>query len=154
MGDNLGKKFEVKFKEDFEKIPGSTIDRIYDVTNGYFGLRNICDFIGYVYPTIFYFECKSINGNTFPLSNLKQYNKLITKKGIKGVKAGVVLWFKDHDKILYIPIETFEKLIKDNKKSYNIKYLNENEYKVIIIPTIKKRLFLSGDYTVLLNMED
>lgn len=91
MGDNLGKKFEVKFKEDFEKIPGSTIDRIYDVTNGYFGLRNICDFIGYVYPTIFYFECKSINGNTFPLSNLKQYDKLITKKGIKGVKAGVVL---------------------------------------------------------------
>ena len=154
MGDNLGKKFEVKFKEDFEKIPGSTIDRIYDVTNGYFGLRNICDFIGYVYPTIFYFECKSINGNTFPLSNLKQYNKLITKKGIKGVKAGVVLWFKDHDKILYIPIETFEKLIEDNKKSYNIKYLNEDEYKVIIIPTIKKRLFLSGDYSVLLNMED
>lgn len=154
MGDNLGKKFEVKFKEDFEKIPGSTIDRIYDVTNGYFGLRNICDFIGYVYPTIFYFECKSINGNTFPLSNLKQYNKLITKKGIKGVKAGVVLWFKDHDKILYIPIETFEKLMEDNKKSYNIKYLNEDEYKVIIIPTIKKRLFLSGDYSVLLNMED
>ena len=154
MGDNLGKKFEAKFKEDFEKIPGSTIDRIYDVTNGYFGLRNICDFIGYVYPTIFYFECKSINGNTFPLSNLKQYNKLITKKGIKGVKAGVVLWFKDHDKILYIPIETFEKLIEDNKKSYNIKYLNEDEYKVIIIPTIKKRLFLSGDYSVLLNMED
>ncbi len=91
MADNLGKKFEVKFKEDFSKIPGSSIDRIYDVTNGFYGLRNICDYIGYIYPNIYYIECKSILGNTFPLANLKQYDKLIKKIGIKGVIVGVVL---------------------------------------------------------------
>ena len=154
MSDNLGKKFEQRFKEDFGKIPGTSIDRIYDVTSGYFGLRNICDFIAYYYPYIFYMECKSINGNTFPLSNLKQYDKLLGKKDIKGVKAGVVLWFKDHDKILYIPIQTFEKLKQDDKKSFNIKYLETKEYKAIEIPTTKKKTFLVGDYTVLLNMED
>lgn len=152
MSENLGKKFELRFKEDFSLIPGASIDRIYDVTNGYFGLRNICDFIGYVFPNIFYFECKSINGNTFPLINLKQYDKLIVKKNIKGVNAGVVLWFKDHDKIVYIPITTFEKLKNDDKKSFNIKYLQSKEYFCVEIPTVKKRTFLHADYSVLLNI--
>lgn len=154
MADNLGKKFEYKFKEDFEQIPNATIDRIYDTTNGFFGIRNICDFIGYKYPNIAYLECKSIKGNTFPLTNLKQYDKLILKKGIKGVICGVILWFRDHDKILFIPIDTFEKLKKDNKKSFNIKMLQDTYYKSIIIPTVKKRTFLTGDYTVLFNEEE
>lgn len=91
MSDNLGKKFEQVFKEDFSKIPGCSIDRIYDPGFGMRGVSNICDFIGYVYPTVYYLECKSIKGNTFPLTNLKQYNKLSKKVGIKGVRAGVIL---------------------------------------------------------------
>ena len=51
---NLGKQFELKFKEDFSKIPESTIDRIYDVTTGYKSISNVCDFICYKYPNIFY----------------------------------------------------------------------------------------------------
>ena len=35
MAVNRGKQFEKKFKEDFSKIPDSTIDRLYDTTNGY-----------------------------------------------------------------------------------------------------------------------
>lgn len=41
MADNVGKKFEQKLKEDFLKIPGATIDRIYDTTNGFIGIRNM-----------------------------------------------------------------------------------------------------------------
>jgi hypothetical protein len=91
MAENYGKAFEQRFKRDFSKLPNSSIDRIYDTTNGFRGIKNICDFIGYVFPNIFYLECKSIKGNTFPLTNLKQYDKLIVKSGIKGVICGVIL---------------------------------------------------------------
>ena len=154
MADNVGKKFEQKLKEDFLKIPGATIDRIYDTSNGFRGIKNICDFIGYRYPNIFYFECKTIKGNTFPLTNLKQYDKLLAKKNIKGVIAGVVLWFYEHDKVLFIPIKTFEKLKENNQKSFNIKMVEGQEYPSIVIPSVKKRTFMDSDYTVLLSMEE
>ena len=154
MADNVGKKFEQKLKEDFLKIPEATIDRIYDTTNGFTGIRNICDFIGYRYPNIFYFECKTIKGNTFPLTNLKQYDKLLAKKNIKGVIAGVVLWFYEHDKVLFIPIKTFEKLKENNQKSFNIKMVGGSEYPSVVIPSVKKRTFMDSDYTVLLSMEE
>lgn len=32
---NYGKKFEEKFKGDFLKLDGSSLDRLYDVMNGY-----------------------------------------------------------------------------------------------------------------------
>ena len=35
MGLSLGKKFEIQFRDDFLKIDGSTIDRLYDTMNGY-----------------------------------------------------------------------------------------------------------------------
>lgn len=154
MADNVGKKFEQKLKEDFLKIPGATIDRIYDTTNGFIGIKNICDFIAYCYPNIFYLECKTIKGNTFPLTNLKQYDKLLAKKNIKGVIAGVVLWFYEHDKVLFVPIKTFEKLKENNQKSFNIKMVGGQEYPSVVIPSIKKRTFMDSDYTVLLSMEE
>lgn len=154
MADNLGKKFELKFKEDFAKIPNSSIDRIYDVTSGYYGLRNICDFIGYCYPRIYYLECKSILGNTFPLSNLKQYDKLRGKTGIKGVIVGVIIWFRDHDKVVFVPINTITQLKEEGKKSVHVNMIKDNKYKIIDIPSVKKRTFLDSDYTVLIDMEE
>lgn len=91
MPENYGKKFEAQLKQDFLKIPGSTIDRLYDPGFGMRGVKNISDFIGYVYPNIFYLEVKSKKGNTFPLTNLTQYDKLLTKKNKKGVIAGAVI---------------------------------------------------------------
>ena len=92
MAINKGKKWEAKFKEDFlRSVPDSTIDRLYDTMGGYIAVTNISDFIGYSYPNIFYLECKSIQGNTFPFSNLSQYDKLTKKVGIHGVRAGVIL---------------------------------------------------------------
>ena len=91
MANNLGKAFEARFKSDFSKIPNSSIDRIYDPGFGMRGISNICDFIGYVKPNIFYLECKSKKGNTFPLINLKQYEKLTVKQNIPGTVVGVIL---------------------------------------------------------------
>ena len=154
MSRDYGKKFETIFKADFERIENATIDRLYDPGFGMRGIKNICDFIGYKYPFIVYAECKSKKGNTFPLQNLSQYNKLIAKKNVKGAKVGVVLWFIDHDIVLWIPITTFEKLFADNKKSFNVKMVQEKEYPCIIIPTIKSRTFLHGDYSVILKEKE
>ena len=65
---------------------------------------NICDFYGYIFPNLYYLECKSIEGNTFPLSNFTQYEKMKEKVGIHGVRAGVILWFVAHKKVVYIPV--------------------------------------------------
>lgn len=53
--------------------------------------KNLCDFICYFNKNLFLIEAKSIRGNTFPLSNLSQYDKLKAKVGIPGVRAGVVI---------------------------------------------------------------
>lgn len=153
MATNKGKAFEVKFKSDFSKIEGSTIDRIYDSVSGYKNIRNVCDFIAYVYPRIYYMECKSHKGNTFPLTNLKQYPDLLRKKGIKGVVAGAIIWFIERDKVIFVPIETFEQLFAEGKKSVNVKMIGDPNYKILEIPSTKKRTFMDSDYSVLLDFE-
>jgi penicillin-binding protein-related factor A (putative recombinase) len=154
MPTNYGKAWEQKIKEDFTKVPNSTIDRIYDSVSGYKSISNISDFIGYVYPNIFYLEAKSCKGNTFPLTKLTQYEKLISKVGVPGVRAGVLLWFIDHDSVLYIPISTFTKLKEDNKKSVNIKMIEDGSYNIKVVPSTKKRVFLDCDYTFLKELQD
>lgn len=152
MNINRGKQFEQKFREDFLKIPGVSLDRLYDQVSGKRGVKNISDFIGYYYPNIFYLELKSHRGNTFPLSNLSQYDKLLPKVGINGARVGVVIWFIDHDKIYYVPISTIKKMKDDGKKSVSIKDIGT--YRIIDIPSNKKRVFLDSDYSVLFNLQE
>lgn len=154
MALNYGKAFESKFKEDFLKVQGATVDRLYDPTSGYVGIKNICDFIGYIYPNIFYIECKSTKGGTFSLNKLTQYDKLISKVGIHGVRVGIVIWFYEKNLVLYVPITTVIKLKNDEKKSINVKYLNTKEYNVIEIPSKLKRIFMDSDYSILKNLKD
>ena len=151
---NYGKQFEKKFASDVIKVPGVSVDRILDVTYGYKSISNVSDFIVYKYPEIFYMEIKSIHGNTFPLTNLTQYEKLLRKKGIKGVNAGVTIWFIDHQRVVYVPITTFERLKDEGAKSLNIRTLDLSEYGVIEVPSIKKRVFLDSDYSVIFKGTD
>lgn len=154
MSDNYGKNFEQKFKLDFLKtVPNSTIDRLYDPVGGYYGVRNISDFIGYSYPFIFYIELKTHKGASIPFDNITQYDKLIQKIGIKGVRAGVVLWLYEKDMVLYVPISTIRKMKEDGKKSVGVRSLEE-DYKIIQIPSKKKRIFMDSDYSCLLNLDN
>ena len=147
MSDNIGKKFERRFQKNFLKMPGSTIDRLYDVTLGYENISQICDFIGYVYPNIVYVECKAYKGNTFPLSKLTQYDKLLAKKDVNGAIAGAVIWFYERDKVLFAPIKTIEQMKNDGKKS--IKYTDDELYNIIDVPSVKRRTFMDSDYSVI-----
>lgn len=152
MAKNYGKEFEQKFKEDFLKLDDSTIDRLYDTMNGYKSIKQISDFIGYIYPNIFYIECKSHRGASIPMGNITQYEKLKEKIGIKGVRTGVVLWLIDKDKVLYVPMSTIKQLKEQGEKSIGVRHL-EN-YNIIEIPSVKKRVFMDSDYTILKTLKE
>lgn len=157
MSAVLGKQFEEKVKEDWLKISdNAVIDRNYDITTGYAHISGISDFTAYLYPNLYYLEVKTVKGNTFPIGNLTQLNKLKEKIGKNGVRAGVIIWFYEHDNmILYIPAKTFVKLQENGEKSFNVKkMLNSEIYKSIRIPSIKKRVFYDSDYSILKNLEE
>ena len=152
MAANYGKEFEIKFKEDFLKLKDSTVDRLYDTMNGYKSISQVSDFVGYVYPNIFYIECKSHRGASIPMGNITQYEKLKKKIGIPGVRAGVVLWLIDKDLVMYVPMSTVKLLKENGEKSIGVRHLDD--YNIKVIPSIKKRVFMDSDYSLLLNLED
>ena len=154
MANNYGKNFEQKFKKDFLKtVNNSTVDRLYDPTNGFYSISNISDFICYAYPNIFYIENKTHKGASLPFDNIRQYNKMVEKIGIPGVRVGVVLWLYEKDTVLYIPISTVKKMKEEGKKSVGLKAI-EDGYNIKVIPSIKKRIFMDSDYSVLMNLEE
>lgn len=152
MAKNYGKEFEQKFKEDFLKLEDSTIDRLYDTMNGYKSIKQVSDFIGYAFPNIFYIECKSHRGASIPMGNITQYDKLKEKIGRKGVRAGVILWLIDKDKVMYIPMATVKQLKEQGEKSIGIRHLED--YNIIEIPSVKKRVFMDSDYTILKSLKE
>ena len=153
MASDLAKGFEQKFREDWLKLPDSTIDRLYDPMGGYGGITNVSDFIGYRFPYICYMETKTKKGNTFPFTNLTQYDKLIKKIGIKGVIAGVVIWFYEKDTVVFVPIEVCKQMKENGEKSINcdkiLKNSYEPHYEITIIPSEKIRVYMNSDYSVL-----
>lgn len=155
MSANRGKSFEERLKEDWERtVPGSSIDRIYDTVNGLRGVSNVCDFICFRKPNIFFLEVKSHKGNTFPFVNLPQYEKLSKKIGIDGVRAGVVIWFYEHDRVIYVPASTIRKMKADGLKSVNIKTIGADGYRYVEIPSEKMRVYMKSDYSVLLSLNE
>ena len=99
-------------------------------------------------------ECKTHKGNTFPLTNFTQYDKLITFnfENIENSHCGIVLWMIEHDDaIFYLPIKIVDKMIKDGLKSFNIKKHDHKKYPIIKIPSTKKRVFYDSDYSILLE---
>ena len=152
---NRGKQFEERLKFDFKRVfPGGSIDRIYDQVSGNKTISNISDFIAYNYPYLFYLECKSTQENTFNFHKLTQYDKLTGKVGIKGVRTGVVIWFIEHDRVLYVPIQTITKMKEDGLKSVNIREIDKTDYRFFNIPSTKLRVFMESDYSVLMDTQE
>lgn len=153
---NKGKRFEHKFTEDIKRTFNDyVLIRLPDQLSGYKNSSaNICDFLLYTYPCFYLIECKSKEGNTFPFVNLTQYDKLIEKSGIKGVRSGIVIWFIDHDKVIYVPVKTIKQMKDDGLKSLNITKINNLGYRYFEIPSIKKRVFLDSDYSVLKTTDE
>lgn len=151
---NRGKQFEAKFKEDWKKsFPGSFLFRIPDQVSGYLTTsQNPCDFLGYTKGRLFLIECKSVEGNTINFSLIRQYERLLDYIGLEGVYPGILVWFRDHDKVIWVPVTEAEKMKKAGAKSINIKMLKDPNYNIIDIPSVKKRVFMDSDYKVLLDL--
>lgn len=154
MGINRGKQFEEKLEEQFEKLENISFDRIYDVTMGYKGVNNPCDFILYKRPNILYLECKAKNDNTLNFkSDIRenQWNKLLEHTEVDGVNAGIICWFIKHDKTVYLPIEWLEYMRRKGYKSFNIKK-DMNVIPVLEVIGKKKKVFF--DYNLNKFLED
>lgn len=113
------------------------------------GVSNISDFIGYIYPNIYYLECKTHKGASIPFDVITQYDKLVKKVDIPGVRAGVILWlYEKEDTIIYLPVKTIQQMKEDGEKSFGIRHFNSN-YRYIKIPSTKLTKYYKGDYSVL-----
>ena len=149
-----GKAFEEHFKKEWKRVfPNGDIVRLYDTTNGYLNIKNVSDFICYVYPNMFFIECKTCKGASLSFTNISQYDKLLEKASIPGVRSGVVLYLYDRFRVFYIPVKTIEKMKKDGKKSVGIKAFEEG-YRIIEIPSKKLKVFTESDYSVLTLLKD
>ncbi len=157
MAVNYGKKFEDVIREAFEKVPGVSIDRLHDQTTKFKGTSaNICDFIVYREPYEYYFECKSVHGNTLPFSNITaiQWNGLLEKSFIEGVFAGIICWWVDKDRTAFIPIQTLQYMKENSAKSFPCSLLDTritDWEDVVEIKGKKKRVFFGYDMEEFLN---
>ena len=150
MGNpNYGKEFENLVKQGFSKIPNVSIDRLHDQMTGYLGSKNICDFIVYKKPYEIYIECKSTRGNTLTFANIteNQWTGLLEKSKLKGVKAGVLIWFIDRDVTMFAPIQFLQYMKESGLKSIKPDPFVLPPYKVIYIEGKKKRVFYDYDFT-------
>lgn len=147
---NRAKAFETRFKADWlRSMPQSFCYRLYDTTSGYRGISNVSDFICYSYPYIYLLDCKSSDSNTFSV-DFRQYDDMIKYKDIKGLCVGIIWWSIPNESVVFIPVQTFEQLRKEGKKSFNFKkMINDPNYKSQVIPSNKLRTYLQSDYSVM-----
>lgn len=149
MATNRGKDFEEVVKDSFLRVPDTSVVRLPDPVQGYLGIRNISDFIVYHYPYQYFIECKSVHGDRFSIHSgdpkrryglitNNQWNGMSEQSKLNGVKAGVIVWFIDHDITRYLPIASLQVLYDNNVKS--IKY-DFTSIPHIDIEGSKKRVF-------------
>jgi len=155
MKVSRGKDFEEKFREQLEGLENISVDRFPDPMTGFLGVRNICDFGVYEYPFQYYIECKAFSGNTLNFKSgitENQWSGLTKKNQIKGVTAGILIWFIDYDKTVFVPIEILENRRQIGFKSLNIKEILEDDLFYIEMKGRKKRVFF--DYDIKGFMDD
>ena len=152
MSLNRGKQWEMKVKECWHKtMPNSFILRLPDQQSGYHLSSNVSDYIAFKSPRLFLLECKSVLGNTVPFANLTQYEKMLPYKNVEDIFPGFMVWWVEHGIVAWVPVETVECMKKENKKSVNVKNLKDDST-ITIIPTVKKRILLDCDFSILMRI--
>lgn len=143
---NYGKDFENLIKESMLRVKDVDVQRLYDTTNGYVGVKQPSDFIVYKYPHQYYIECKCTWENTFHKSKITQLDDLWKKQIITGVHAGVIIWFISHDVTAYIPAFDLKMWFREHP-SINVKDLQSNALLHFDIPGRKRRVFFDYDFS-------
>jgi penicillin-binding protein-related factor A (putative recombinase) len=123
MGTTLGKQAENKIKQWLNRPElGYSFDRIPDQMTGFYGSRNICDFICYKYPNLFYIESKATYEYRFDFSMISdyQYENLLIKSNIDGCYGLVIILFAIEQRCILLDINTIKSIIDKGKKSISI----------------------------------
>lgn len=149
--ESLGKKAEHKIQEWLDS-PGTgySFDRLYDQMNGFYGSKNICDFICYKYPNEYYIESKSTYEDRFDFSMISdnQLNGVSDKSEIKGVYGLLIVLFASHQRAFVFHMKDIREALSNQIKSLNIKKIQKWSipYKEMrTIPSRKTLLDYTGD---------
>lgn len=152
MNDGLGKDAEKKIREWLDRPEDNvSFDRLYDQMTGYYQTsRNICDFICYKYPNIFYIESKATWADRFDFTMIQEHQlEGLTKKSqIDGAFGWIIVLFATHKRAFRFNASDIKHLRDDlGVKSLNIKKIDkwDIEYRELqTIPNTRKKLL---DYT-------
>lgn len=128
MADDIGKKAEQKIKEWLDRPDeGYCFDRIPDQMTGFFGSKNICDFICYKYPHMYYIESKATWNDRFDFSMITdtQHDGLLSKSYIEGTYAWVIVLFASYKRAFVLNIQDIDRLQQEGTKSINIKKIDK-----------------------------
>ena len=141
--DGLGKKAEQKIKEWLDKPDlGYSFDRFYDQMSGlYLVSRNVCDFVVYKHPNIYYIESKSTYNSRFDFSMIQphQFDGLLSKSKIDGVFGLIIVLFASYKRAFILKIEDIDSLISSGKKSINIKKFDSWSIPCVEIQTVPSK---------------
>ena len=156
---NLGKSFEERFKKDWQKcFPETLCYRLPDQQSGYAGggSSNPCDFLCFTGNELLMVECKAHAGMSIPFTAIRQYDKMLSFKGLKNTFPGVLVWFYEKDIIIWVSIEEMEKMVNDGEKSIGLRMIDDKKpykksYNIIIVPAEKLRTFMEADLKYLVN---
>lgn len=153
--DDLGKKAEQKLRVWLDRPEdGYCFDRIPDQLTGFYGSKNICDFILFKSPNMYYIESKATWADRFDFSMITdyQYKNLLNKSMIANVYGVIVVLFAAEQRAFIIDINEINKLKSIGKKSINIKNIDKWGIKYTEIQTIPSRkvmLDYTGDFQVI-----
>ena len=150
--DNLGKEAEGKIWEWLDRPDdGYSFTRLYDQMTGYLETsKNICDFICYKYPNIYYIESKSTWSDNFSFSMISDHQRkgLLEKSKIKGCFGWVIVLFASYKRAFILDINDIDELEKTkNQHSLNIKKIAKWPIRYKEIQTIPNNRKKHLDYT-------
>lgn len=140
MSVNRGKGFESMIHEAFDKVPNTETYRVPDQMTYRYGSKNPCDFFVYHKPYLYAIECKSVHGNLLPFSNISenQWKELLRMSAVDGVFAGIMCWYVDRARTVFLPIQYLEMLRQNGAKSLRF---DVEDKEIIDIEARKKRVY-------------
>jgi len=123
LNDNLGKRAELKIKTWLDRPEdGYSFDRIPDQMNGFYNSCNICDFICFKAPYMYYIESKATWAERFEWNRVTEFQRknLLKKSKINNVYGLVIVLFATQRRAFVFQIEDIQKQMDDKIMSVNI----------------------------------
>lgn len=133
---NDGKPFEDRVSSNFKKH-GIDFERLHDQMTGYKGSANTCDFIAYLYPHIFYIECKSCGDTDFDMLHAireHQWTELIKKDAVPGTRAGYLVWMSKYKRLFWLSAFVANEYYKSGIKHITIEHFCKVGIEIEAIP--------------------